>query len=159
MKMIIFTLVPIVIIAILNNKGFIPNTIYYILLALISIIGSIYFWYRYTSIITRDNMNYEEYDWYFDPSKAPSGSSDSTDPWATSNLPGTCIGEACCSDGQTWDSTLNQCVGSSIVGPPATPAKKESFINNVLTKTSGSYKPDVNLNEPMPTNSESFINY
>jgi len=163
MKIIIFTLVPVVIIAILNNKGILPNTPYYILLVLICIIGSIYFWTCYASIITRDNMNYQEYDWYFDPSKAPTGSSDSTDPWATMNLPGTCIGEACCSDGQTWDSNLNQCIGTSSVVSPVTSTNTatstETFINNVLTKTSGVYKNDVNLNEPVPTNSESFINY
>jgi hypothetical protein len=60
----------------------------------------------------RDNMNYEEYDWSFNPKTAPTGTSTFKDPWATTGaLPGTCIGEACCVPGQTiWDNSLNQCV-------------------------------------------------
>jgi hypothetical protein len=114
----------------------------------------------------RDNMNYQEYDWYFDPKAAPTGSSNATDPWATTNLPGTCIGQACCSDGQTWDPTINQCVGTSTVQPTTTSTTTttattttETFVNNVLTRTSGNYKNDVDLNTPNPTNSDSFINY
>jgi hypothetical protein len=164
MKIIIFTLIPIIILAILNSKSILPNTPYYILVGIISIIGSIYFWHRYGSIIMRDNMNYQEYDWYFDPKAAPTGSSNVTDPWATKNLPGTCIGQACCSDGQTWDSTINLCVGTCTVQPATastttTTTTTETFVNNVLTKTSGKYKNDVDLKPPKPINSDSFINY
>ena len=115
MKVVIFTLVPIILLAILNSKGILPNTIYYILIVIIAAIGGYFFWMRFGSIITRDNMNYQSYDWYFDASKAPSasGSSDS-DPWASSNI-GTCVGNACCSDGQIYDESLDQCVGSSTV--------------------------------------------
>lgn len=162
MKIVIFTLIPIIILSILNNKNILPNFIYYILLGLISIIGSIYFWHCYGSMIMRDNMNYQEYDWFFDPKAAPTGTGDSTDPWATTKLPGTCIGEACCSDGQIWDSTINQCVGTSNVKKTTTTTAsntKETFVNNILSKTSGKYKNDVDLNSPNPTNSDSFINY
>jgi hypothetical protein len=93
-------------------------------------------------------MNYQEYDWYFNPATAPKGSASSTDPWVTSSVPGTCIGQACCSEGQTWDSTLNQCVGTCTVTPPATTTTTETFVNNVLTKTSGKYKDDYNLKAP-----------
>ena len=146
MKIIIFTLIPIIILAILNNKGILPNTFYYALIAIIALIGGFYFWYRYGSIILRDNMNYQEYDWYFNPATAPKGSASSTDPWVTAAVPGTCVGQACCSEGQTWDSMLNQCVGTCTVTPPATTT--ETFVNNVLTKTSGKYKDDYNLKAP-----------
>ena len=155
MKIIIFTLIPVIILAILNSKGILPETPYYILVALVAIIGSVYFWYRYGSIIMRDNMNYQEYDWYFDQSAAPKGSADSTDPWLTSKLPGTCIGSACCSDNQVYDEVADLCVTGSATNSTTT----ETFVNNVLTKTSGKLKPDVNLKPPMPTHSESFINY
>ena len=151
MKIIIFTLIPIIILTILHSKSILPDTPYYILVAIVSIIGSIYFWYCYGSIIMRDNMNYQEYDWYFDPSTAPKGSADSTDPWLTTALPSTCVGAACCSDGQVYDEVADICVTSGTT--------TETFVTNVLTKTSGSLKNDVNLKPPIPNNSESFINY
>jgi len=156
MKIIIFTLIPVIILVILNSKSILPDTPYYILVALCALIGSIYFWYRYGSIIMRDNMNYQEYDWYFDPKAAPKGSSDSTDPWLTNNLPGICVGSACCSEGQVYDEVNDICVTA---GSTKSTTTTETFVNNVLSKTSGKLKPDVNLKPPMPNNSESFINY
>jgi hypothetical protein len=96
---------PVILLAVLNNKGILPSSIYNILIVIISFIGAIFMWRRYASIIMRDNMNYQEYDFYFDPNAAPKGSTtDSGDPWLSLKVPGTCVGEYCCSDGQTWDS-------------------------------------------------------
>ena len=105
----------------------------------------------------RDNMNYQEYDWGT-PNDKNTGSIDSKDPWISANLPGTCIGEFCCSDGQTYDASLNQCIGDSLVESFVT----ESMVNKVLTKSSGKKSPDVMLNSTagvLPNNSESFVNY
>lgn len=145
MKIVIFTLIPIIILTLLN-KTILPNTLYYILLVIVAFIGAYYFWTRFTSIIMRDNMNYQEYDWYFDPNAAPSGSSSSDDPWISGDDLGTCIGNACCSEGLVYDSALNQCVF---------PKTQESFttdtetsINNILTKTQeGKRNYDHNLKE------------
>lgn len=133
MKIIILTLVPVILLAILNSKGFLPNTIYFILIVIIAAIGGYFFWIRFGSIITRDNMNYQSYDWYFDASKAPSasGSSDS-DPWASTNV-GTCIGSACCSDGQTYDESLDQClVTSTLQTTTTTNSTTEGFITESM---------------------------
>jgi hypothetical protein len=121
MKIIIFTLVPVIILAILNNSGILPNAIYYILVMIIAAIGAYFFWLRFGSIITRDTMNYQTYDWYFDPTTAPTGSAiSSTDPWLSLGSMGTCIGQDCCSAGQMYDETLDQCVGSSTAAPSST---------------------------------------
>lgn len=162
MKIIIFTLVPVIILAILNNKGILPEKIYYILLIIVSVIGSVFLWRRFTSIIMRDNMNYQEYNFGFDPNSAPSSTSaDQTDPWASSNL-GTCIGQNCCSDGQIWDDNLNQCIGASsvVISPPDEQASKESFVVESLTKTQpNKYKHDADLRENFKApQSKSFIN-
>jgi len=160
MKIIIFTLIPVIIIAVLNNKDILPSKIYYILLIIIAIIGSYFFWMRMGSIIMRDNMNYQEYDWYFDSNAAPAaGSVTSSDPWMSLNMPdipGTCIGEYCCSDGQTWDASLNQCIGSSnVVDGFAT----QRLLDNILTKKQpGKYKDDINMGIIQDNNSKSFIN-
>jgi hypothetical protein len=161
MKIIIFMLVPIIILTWLKNKGILPQGAYIFLVIVVSWIGAVYLWRRYASIVMRDNMNYDEYNWTFNPALAPTGgSSTSSDPWlsnASVGALGTCIGQACCSVGQVYDSTSNQCVATTI-----TSSKKESFetINNILTKQQpGKYKTDYdlksNISEPL---SNSIIN-
>lgn len=163
MKVIIFTLIPIIILALVNRTGIIPPTIYYILLGIIIANGIYFFWVRWTSIITRDPMDYDEYEWAFDPSKAPkSDGSEGKDPWLSGDI-GTCLGPQCCSVGQTYDNTLNQCVGNSTVNISQTSNQNlESFVNNVLTKTSDTNKyknVDGFTASPKPSNSSSFITY
>jgi hypothetical protein len=151
MKIIIFTLIPIIILGFLNNKGILPSTIFNILLIIISVIGAYFFWRRFASIITRDNMNYQEYDWYFDPNSAPTGSSSASDPWASDANYGTCIGDACCSDGMTYDSSMNQCVPSTTT--TTTTTATESFVEQMLTKQQpGNYKISYSLKNPEPFN-------
>jgi len=72
------------------------------------------------------------------------------------DIPGTCIGEYCCSDGQTWDASLNQCIGSSnVVDGFAT----QRLLDNILTKKQpGKYKDDINMGIIQDNNSKSFIN-
>jgi hypothetical protein len=167
MKIVIFTLIPVIIFAFLNNKGILPNSIYYALIGIVSLVGAIFFWRRFTSIITRDNMNYQEYNWYFDPNAAPTGSSNSADPWAAaiSTKLGTCVGEYCCSEGQIYDASLNQCTTSTNTSTSTTSTTTESFltesmVNNVLTKTQqGKFKTDYNLSDYQAPLSKSFINY
>ena len=169
MKIIIFTLVPVIILAIINKSGILPDTIYYILVMIIAAIGGYFFWLRFGSIITRDNMNYQTYDWYFDPSTAPTGSSSGTDPWASLGSMGTCIGQECCSAGQLYDETIDQCVGNSTAAPSSTDTYAsqttttesfvtESMIEKVLSQTENNkYKGDFALGNIQPNKSESFI--
>ena len=152
MKIVIFTLLPVIILAFLNNKGILPNAIYYGLISIISLIGAYYFWRRMVSIWMRDNMNYQEYAWAFDPNNTTTTtSSTTTDPWAsTSTSYGTCVGDACCSNGLVYDTSMNQCVA------PTTTTESfvtESMINNILTqKQQGKYKDDINLKQLNPYN-------
>jgi hypothetical protein len=154
MKIVIFTLIPIIILTIIYNKGLLPTRLYYILFIIIGVVGAIYFWKTYASIITRDNMNYDEYNWSFDPNSAPKVNKTVTgtevDPW-TSELLRTCIGESCCQPDQLFDITLNKCVSGTT---------KESFeLSNSIKKLEDNlyaglvkmapnkHKPDVNLKE------------
>jgi hypothetical protein len=182
MKIIVCVLFPVLILAILNKKGFLPNTFYYILIVIIIVIGSVFFWRRFFSIVSRDSMNYQEYAWGFDPNSAPQPSSiTSSDPWSVNMgpLPGTCVGDACCSTGLTWDASLNQCSiptsststsnssSSSSIATNAAPITnsssgqtQESFVNNILTKSAGNFKkPDIMLGTQniVPSEGNSFI--
>lgn len=158
MKIVIFTLIPIIILTILYNKGLLPSRIYYILFIIVGIVGAVYFWKTYASIITRDNMMYDSYNWPFDAKSAPKGSGDGTDPWLTGTGLGlgTCVGENCCSVGQTYNTKIFQCVGTSSYKEnfqsmqPATYITTETDIQNALTKTQpGKYKADVNLSDTL----------
>jgi hypothetical protein len=179
MKIIIIMLVPILILAILFNKGIIPSTAYYILIGIISVIGSVFLIKRFLSIISRDAMNYQEYQWYFNPETAPTTTlaEELEDPWASSKASGlTCIGDACCSEGLVYDTTLNQCTNSissnsntnsntnvNLNSPDVvTDTTTETFMNNIFTKSAYSYKkPDVFLGQEniFSNSSSSFINF
>jgi hypothetical protein len=160
MKIIIFTLVPVIILAVLNNKEILPNVIYYVLLIIVCLIGGYFFWTTYFSIISRDNMNYQEYDWGFDPATATTGTTtQASDPWLSNGNLGTCIGQECCSNGQTWDASINQCVGSSTIESFST-GGIEGMVEKMLIKTEqGKYKSDYVIGDqyeaPM---SKSFVN-
>jgi len=68
-------------------------------------------------ISNRDSTDYDKYNWYFNLAKAPPVTPSATS--GSSSLTGastTCVGQACCSPGLTFDSTMNQC----ITNPPST---------------------------------------
>jgi hypothetical protein len=151
MKIVIFTLIPVIILTILFNKGILPSRVYYILFIIIAIVGAVYFWKTYASIITRDNMNYDAYNFPFDPNSAPtSNGNEPDDPWATDLALGSCVGEACCQEDQTYDATLDQCVTG--VKESFDTQKQTNHLNdnlyNGLTKTQPyKHKADVSLKE------------
>lgn len=157
MKIIIFTLVPVLILTVLNSKGFLPNMVYYVLFGIVAIIGSVYMWKCLGSIIMRDNMNYQEYNWYFDIKSAPTGGNPNgaTDPWADKKKNYLCVGDECCSPDQTFDISLNKCIdkpcssnntSSSSSNTNVEPFLTETMVNNVLTRSQGEkYNSDVSL--------------
>jgi hypothetical protein len=161
MKIIIFILIPIIILTMLYKKNIIPKNVYFILFIIIGVVGAFFVYKLYASIIMRDNMNYNEYDWPFDIKSAPTAdtTTSTSDPWAASSTFnfGTCIGQNCCSTGLTYDTTTNLCIvpgtttstGQESFQTRLTPANfsiNETEIQNALTKTQpGKYKADVNL--------------
>ena len=148
MKIVIFTLIPIIILTIIYNKGFLPSRVYYILFVIIGIIGAIYFWKTYASIITRDNMNYDEYHWAFNIDSAPKGTGSDVDPWAAGGLLGTCVGEACCQPDQVYDTTLNKCTTTESFEMQSSIKSLEDNLYAGLSKMApNKHKPDVNLQE------------
>jgi hypothetical protein len=134
MKIVIFTLIPIIIITFAYNRGLLPKVVYFILFIIIGVIGAMNFWKTYASIMSRDNMNYESYNWSFNPSTAPTATNDDSDPWGKIGNVGICVGEACCSEGQVYDDSKNICIIKTT----------ENF--DVLEKMQpGKYKADVDL--------------
>lgn len=143
MKTIVIICIPIIILTILSNYGILPTNIYYFFNGIILVIGAVVIGLQIIDIFNRDNMNWEEYDWYFDRENAPSINdttdnldSNANDPWLTPSL--TCVGSACCYEGSTYDNDKNICVPNDkltndkltergVRGTPRSDKLKESF--------------------------------
>ena len=112
MKTIVIVCIPIIILSILANKGILPPKLYAFLMGIIILFGTIFIGLQLIDIGSRDNMNWDEYYWYFNKDKAPSAStsSDLDNPWETNSLSLTCIGSACCDTTSMYDSTKNICI-------------------------------------------------
>jgi hypothetical protein len=117
MKSIVIICAVIILITIIFNKGFIPSGLYYIMLIIIIVVSVIVLFYKYVRLVSHDRMNYDEYDWGFNPDTAPKYATDNpsgTNPWASLTGPSlTCVGSTCCNDGMTYDYTSNICVLSN----------------------------------------------
>ena len=111
MKTIIIICLPIMLLTFLANRGFLPPTIYSILVIIIAVVGLIYIAKQILHTMSRDNMNYQEYNWDFKTSQAPpvdTSNPSGPNPWKTSGV--MCMGQACCYDGNIYHATLNKCV-------------------------------------------------
>lgn len=117
MKTIVITCIPIIILAVLANRGLLPPNIYSLLVSIILVIGCVIIGLQLIDMSNRDNMNWDEYNWYFDKSNAPSDTTYSSgetenNPWETPSL--TCIGSSCCYEGSTYDSEKNICMPNPV---------------------------------------------
>jgi hypothetical protein len=153
MKIVIYTLIPVIILTILFNKNMLPESVYYVLVIVIGFIGAYFFWKTVLSISSRSNMNYDSYDWPFDKNAmTKTNTTESSEESSSSQEQ--CVGEECCAEDQTYDYTKSQCVttvtdgdGFQTLQPKYSKNKqKDDLIYKALTKTQpGKYKADVNL--------------
>jgi hypothetical protein len=114
MQIIVIGCIILIILSILNKKNILPNRVYFILTAILIIIILFIIGSKIIDLSNRDNMNFDEYNWYFNKSNAPptnnivdSGET-GYDPWRMSNI--TCIGQECCYEGSTYDDLQNKCI-------------------------------------------------
>lgn len=71
MFVIAISCIPILALTILNNNSVIPSFIYQILTAIIVLISSYIIFNQYLDISNRDNINWDNYSWYFNKNDAP----------------------------------------------------------------------------------------
>ena len=149
MKSIVIICAVIILITIIFNKGFLPSQLYYFMLIIIIVVSVVVLWYKYVMLISHDRMNYDEYDWGFNPDTAPKYSTDDpsgTNPWAPSSYPpSTCVGSSCCNSGMTYDYTNNICVAttSSNSASSAAPADSDT-VDSIMadsTEAMSNYAP------------------
>jgi hypothetical protein len=112
MKIIVLTLIPVIIVAFLNKRFFLPDIVYYILIIGIFITGGVFFVLKLGNYMTRDSMNYQEFDWGFNKGNAPKPSNiATTDPWLIPEMKfGACVDKDCCAEGTVYNEDRNKCV-------------------------------------------------
>jgi ABC-type multidrug transport system fused ATPase/permease subunit len=114
MQIIVVSCIILIILSILYTKQILPSRIYFILTAIVIIIVLFNIGSKIIDLSNRDNMNFDEYNWYFNKSYAPKNDNimDSGetgyDPWKMTNI--TCIGQECCYEGSTYDNVENKCI-------------------------------------------------
>jgi len=127
MQIIVIICIPVLILTILASKGILPPKINTLFTGIIIIIGLYIIGGKIIDLSNRDNMNFDEYDWYFNKDEAPTNSSESnlnSDPWSTPSL--TCVGSECCYDNNSiYDETQNKCI--PIVNLGSTKEEAEAF--------------------------------
>lgn len=147
MKSVVIICAVIILITILFNKGFLPSQLYYLMLIIIIVVSVVVLWYKYIMLISHDRMNYDEYDWGFNPDTAPKYSTDNpsgTNPWASLTAPSlTCVGSNCCNSGMTYDNTNNICVvsNSATNAAPADSDTVDSIMADDQTEAMSNYAP------------------
>ena len=135
MKLIILVCIPLLILAILSKKNILPTNIANGLIGLIIVVGGFIIIKRALNLSSRNNMNYDEFDWVWDP--------DATDPTVieydeeqlegdlssfTDTLGLGCIGAECCSTGMYYDSETSKCErGIGKLDRPTTRSSLEGF--------------------------------
>lgn len=108
MKLIILVCIPLLILAILAKKKFIPQRITNIIMGMIIVIGGFFIIKKMLNLSSRSNMNYDEFNWNWDPEAADVGNT-SADNTASLSMGSGCIGSACCTTGMYYDSELGKC--------------------------------------------------
>ena len=116
MKTVVIICIPLLILGLLSNRGLLPQNIANILMAIIIIIGVFAIGAQILDISNRDNMNYDEYDWAFKESDAPTDNNNTLEnnPWDFESPSLECVGAACCNDQSTYDTEKNLCVPTAL---------------------------------------------
>lgn len=155
------------VIAFLRNRlGVLPGNVASLLMGITIAVGLIYLGYKYVDFSKRDNMNFDEYDWNFDKSKAPSDKDAvAKNPWGSYGI--VCVGSQCCDETAQYNSELNKCLPkhptSDKEAKAAADAKSSGLYTGLSQFSLGTTNVVARLSgdEPVPmeTNEESFSNF
>ena len=112
MKIFIYMCIPVLILAVLANAGFLPNYIAGFLIIAAIVVGIIYIYGAMHDINQRDELNFDEYKWEFDPSRVgpidhPHKHHKKKD--SMSAAAAGCRNEECCESKAQWNPSTNKC--------------------------------------------------
>lgn len=113
--LLLYTLVPIFVLAFLRKRGLINANITSILVAIIMVIGTVVIYFRVSDISSRNNIDYDKYEWpgisgdgtklkdYIPPPSPVGGESNDGE---------NCVGGNCCGSGTIYSKSYNKCIPS-----------------------------------------------
>lgn len=128
LKIFIYMCIPVLILAILANSGLFPSYIAGLMIVAIVVVGVVYIYAALRDINRRDNQNFDEYTWEFDPSRVGTIVNPNygvTGTGANGDIVG-CFNGRCCGTNTRWDAPSGTCVqnaqggGSSVPGTSTT---------------------------------------
>ena len=145
MKMIVYFCIPILILGILMKKEFISKNIATALIGILVGLAIIIVLFQAIDIARRNNMVFSEYDFPFNMDNVDLNSeSNSNDQPKQKDYSMSCIGEACCPDGNDfgtlWDNNQKKCVT-----PNYENSQSEGFVGERCLQNSFD-KADFNVN-------------
>ena len=121
MQLIILTCIPLLVLALLSKFGTLGNEIAGVLGGIVLVVGLYYIVKKIIDIVTRSNMDFQEYDWAYDPAALKPtvieydmeqlGLGGVEMPGASS-LELSCYGQACCANGTVFDESKHRCVAA-----------------------------------------------
>lgn len=123
LKIFIYMCIPVLILAILANAGLFPSYIAGFIIVAIVVVGIVYMYAALRDINRRDDQNFDEYKWEFDPSRVGTivNPNYGTTGAGTNGDVG-CFNGKCCGPMTKWDAPSGTCVqdaqggGSSVQG-------------------------------------------
>lgn len=139
MKTVVFFCIPIILLTILANMGFLPRSIYAFLLIILCVAAIVIVGAKLVKSLSHDNMNYQEYVWGTQAPKAPAvDTSDSTgkNPWFS--VGASCIAQECCEDGFTYvPSPNNKCMANKNLPAGVAPYNPSQAVSSTGRGISG----------------------
>ena len=164
MKLIIMICAPLLILAICIKKGFIPKNIGNAIMAIIIAVGGYFVIRRAIDLGSRNNMNFDEYDWdwnadaqnptvyEYDKQQLTGVSSDLEDDVNSfaKDMGLGCVGETCCAEGTKYDSKKQQCIEGFENGN-----FQPSFVQ--VASAQCPFKPGTNVVQPYSDASSNFV--
>ena len=142
-KLFIYTCVPVLILAILANAGLIPTTIAGFIIVIIIVTGLIYIYAAVSDINRRSKMNFDEYEWEFDPSRVGVISNPNyvSKGGMGAGIGSGCVNGNCCGPNTLWDPNSGICNaqgtggGTSVTGVASTALRNTGAIfGNLATR-------------------------
>ena len=113
MKLVIVMCLSVLFISILTKRQFLPSNISYFLIIIILVIGSILILRRIADLVSRDNMNYDEYNWKFHP-KDNKNLDYNINPLEDVDSDVDLNFWSICGEGTIYDNSKNQCIVKKI---------------------------------------------
>jgi hypothetical protein len=142
MKIFIYMCIPVLILAILANAGLFPSYIAGFMIVAIVIVGVVYIYAAVHDINRRDNRNFDEYTWEFDPSRVGTivnPNYGTTGSGTNGDMVGVgCFNGKCCGKSTKWDEGTRTCVqnaqgdgSSSVKGTSSLKSTPASFMGDL----------------------------